>query len=626
VSESHSAWRLRFGANVRDGGVEFRVWAPRAQSMAVRLFPSAAQRIDAANVGRDTQLVPEGNGEFAAFVEGAIEGTDYQYVLNGQTPRPDPVSRWQPHGVHAPSRILNPDSFQWTDQQWRGIPLANLIIYELHTGIFTPERTFAAVIGRLPYLKDLGITAIEIMPVAEFAGNRGWGYDGVDLYAPHSSYSGPAGLKQLINACHEAGFAVILDVVYNHVGPEGNYLTDFAPYFTSAYHTPWGDAVNYDGRDSDGVRRFVIDNALYWLTEYHVDALRLDAIHGIFDFSARHILQELAEAFHAQAKKLGRQAYLIAESDLNDARIIRPRAVGGYGLDAQWSDDFHHSLHGVLTNDRHGYMEDFGSIADLAKAITEGFVYDGQYSTYRRRRFGNSSHDRPGEQFVVCIQNHDQIANLCAGRRLSQLVPFGSQQIAAALLLTAPSLPMLFMGEEYGEIAPFDYFTSFEDAALANAVREGRRKEMEDFLQPAEFHDPQERTTFENCRLNWNLHGSGAHAALLRFYRDLIALRKRSPNLSACRKDAARVSFDEGARWLVMERRGPSPEAIAVLCNFADRTQAVPLDSGNWKPVLWSWAPDYRNEPSHQPPLIQNGKEKPSIELPGQSVLICVSR
>jgi maltooligosyltrehalose trehalohydrolase len=588
--------------------------------MTVRLLAPAPQSPTPASRAREVKLAAQGGGEFGGFVGDIAEGADYEYLLNGETPRPDPVSRFQPQGVHGPSRVVNPRSFPWSDQHWRGLPLHDFITYELHTGTFTPAGTFPAVIARLPYLKDLGMTAVEIMPVAEFPGNRGWGYDGVHLYAPHSAYGGPSGLKLLVNACHQAGLAVVLDVVYNHLGPEGNYLAGFAPYFTSAYRTPWGDAVNYDGPDSDGVRRFFIDNALYWLTEYHVDALRLDAIHGIFDFSAKHILQEMAEAFHAQAAKLGRQAFLIAESDLNDARIIRPTSLGGYGLDAQWSDDFHHSLHGVLTHERRGYMEDFGSLADLAKALREGFVFDGMYSRYRRRRFGNSAHDRPGEQFVVCIQNHDQIANLCAGRRLSHLVPLGLQQIAAALVVTAPFLPLLFMGEEYGETAPFDYFTSFEDAALVRAVRHGRRKEMEHFLQNGTFHDPQEPATFENCKLDWELQRSGTHAGLLRLYRDLIALRKRYANLSNCRKDAVRVRFDENARWLMMERRGSSPEAIAVVCNFAQEKQSVPLPSGGWNPLLWSWAPEYGQD-SGQATTPGIGQSR--VELPAQSVLVC---
>ena len=344
-SSTQGGWELQFGASVRgDDKVEFRVWAPNLTNLAVRLLGD--------NLGGPTRNIPmtrSRNSEFVAIVPQVSEGADYFYVLEGERERPDPVSRWQPRGVHGPSRIVNPASFRWTDQGWPGIPLRDLIIYEFHPGTFTREGSFESVIQRLPYLRDLGISALEIMPVAEVPGNRNWGYDGASLYAPQSSYGGPIALKKFVDACHQHGLAVVLDVVYNHLGPEGNYLPDFAPCFTDAHHTPWGKAINFDGPESDGVRRFFIDNALYWLTEYHVDALRLDAIHGIYDFGARHVLDQLSEAFHRQAQCLQRQAWLIAESDLEDVRIINPRGAGGYALDAQWHDDFHHALYALLT-------------------------------------------------------------------------------------------------------------------------------------------------------------------------------------------------------------------------------------------------------------------------------------
>ena len=386
--------------------------------------------------------------------------------------------------------IVNPASFDWSDQGWAGIPLKDFIIYEFHPGTFTAEGTFESVIPRLPYLRDLGITAIEIMPVAEVPGNRNWGYDGASLYAPQSSYGGPDGMKKLVNACHQHGLAVVLDVVYNHLGPEGNYLPEFAPCFTDAHHTPWGKAINFDGPGSDGIRRFIIENALYWLTEFHVDALRLDAIHGIYDFGARHVLDELADAFQTQAQRLGRQAWLIAESDLEDVRIINPRSKGGYALDAQWHDDFHHALYALLTGQREGFLMDFGALGDLSKSIRDGFVFDWKYSRYRQRHHGNSSKDRPGEQFVGFIQNHDQVANTSRGKRLASLVSAGEQKLAAVLTLCSPFLPLLFMGEEYGETAPFFYFTSFEDHDLANAVREGRKKELGSHYSESDFADP----------------------------------------------------------------------------------------------------------------------------------------
>src|SRR6478609_1388103 len=463
-SATEQQWALRFGARpLEDKSVEFRVWAPNVTNLAVRILSEGDQPRTVPMTGTDA-------GDFVAKVPDVREGADYFYVLNNERERPDPVSRWLPRSVHGPTRIVNPDSFRWSDQGWSGIPLGDFIIYELHTGTFTREGTFEGMIPRLPYLRDLGITAIEIMPVAEVPGNRNWGYDGANLYAPQSSYGGPTGLKKLVDACHQHGLAVVLDVVYNHLGPEGNYLPEFAPCFTDTHHTPWGKAINFDGPESDGVRRFIIDNALYWLTEYHVDALRLDAIHGIYDFGARHILDELSQAFQDQARRLQRQAWLIAESDLEDVRIINPRAKGGYAFDAQWHDDFHHALYALLTGQREGFLMDFGALADLVKSIGEGFVFDGRYSRYRRRRYGNSSHDRPGEQFVGFIQNHDQVANTGRGKRLSSLVSVPQQKLAALLTVCSPFLPLLFMGEEYAETAPFLYFTSFDDPRLAAAV------------------------------------------------------------------------------------------------------------------------------------------------------------
>ncbi|MGA9815144.1 MAG: alpha-amylase family glycosyl hydrolase, partial [Terriglobales bacterium] len=388
---THKPWELRFGASLRDGNkAEFRVWAPNLTNLSVRIMSG--------NPGEHPRTIPmqqSSDSEFAVTVPQVGAGADYFYVLDGERERPDPVSRWQPAGVHGPSRIVYPASFSWSDQGWRGIPLQDFIIYELHTGAFTHEGTFESAIPRLPYLRDLGITAIEIMPVAEVPGTRNWGYDGASLYAPQSSYGGPTGLKRLVDACHQHGLAVVLDVVYNHLGPEGNYLPEFAPCFTDVHHTPWGKAINFDGPESDGVRRFIIDNALYWLTEYHVDALRLDAIHGIYDFGARHILDELSQAFQDQARCLQRQAWLIAESDLEDIRILNPRSAGGYALDAQWNDDFHHALHALLTGLREGFLMDFGGIADLSKSIADGFVFDWKYSRYRGRHFGSSSKHRP---------------------------------------------------------------------------------------------------------------------------------------------------------------------------------------------------------------------------------------
>ena len=584
-SLTSGGWKLRFGATLLgDDTAEFRVWAPNLTSLAVRMPGERPRTIPM------TQSANPAESEFVAVVPQVSEGTDYLYVLEGERERPDPVSRWQPHGVHGPSRIVNPASFHWSDQKWAGIPLKEFIIYELHPGTFTREGSFESVIPRLPYLRDLGITAVEIMPVAEVPGNRNWGYDGASLYAPQSSYGGPAGLKKLVDACHQHGLAVVLDVVYNHLGPEGNYLAEFAPCFTDAHHTPWGKAINFDGPDSDGVRRFIIDNALYWLTEYHVDALRLDAIHGIYDFGARHILDELSDAFQNQARSLKRQAWLIAESDLDDVRIINPRSQGGYALNAQWHDDFHHALYALLTGEREGFLVDFGALADLAISMRDGFVFDWKYSRYRQRHFGSSSQDRPGEQFVGFIQNHDQIANTSRGKRLSTLVSPGQLKLVAVLTVCSPLLPMLFMGEEYGETAPFLYFTSFEDPALADAVRQGRKRELGSHYSESEFADPQAAGTFERCKLDWSKVSISPHAGILRLYRDLISLRKQHPSLGNCRKDLTEVQFDESAKQLVVGRSDPAGESALLIFNFSAEAQSIPIaaDSQPRRLLLWT--------------------------------------
>ena len=607
-------WKLAFGASVVGNGVQFRVWAPRLKSASVV-------------IQEPRRVVPmhlEGEDEFAVFVPGLGAGADYRFLTDTGVERPDPVSRFQPFGVHGPSRVVDPEAFRWTDQSWKGLPLKDYVIYELHTGTFTEDGTFESIIPNLGYLRDVGVTAIELMPVAEFPGKRNWGYDGVDPYAPQSSYGGPAALKRLIDASHREGLAVVLDVVYNHLGPEGNYLSEFATYFTEQYRTPWGGAINYDGPDSDGVRRYVIDNALYWLTEYHVDALRLDAIHGIFDFGARHVLEELADAFHRQATELGRLAWLIAESDLNDVRVIKSVSQGGYGLDAQWSDDYHHCLYTVLTGDRHGYFVDFGELRDLAKSLTEGFVYDGKRSVYRRRRHGSSSKERSGQQFVVFTQNHDQIANALGGKRLSQLISPEQQKLAAAVLLCAPFIPLLFMGQEYGEMAPFHYFTDHGDEALAEAVREGRRRETGALTPGGEFVDPQNARTFQDCKLDWHLAETAPHQGILRFYRDLIAARQQHAGLSNCRKDLTKVAVDDEKRWLIMERGDASGERALVVGNFAPLRQTIPVSTavGGWSLAFWSGSPQYSGPPDTPPPDILNSGKASAVNLAATSAAI----
>ncbi len=534
---------------------EIRVWAPNAQAVAVDFGADQAP------------MRSEPNGWWSVL-DDKRPPFDYAFLLDGAAPLPDPRSPWQPTGVHGPSRTVDHAVFPWTDRIWQPPPLETGILYELHIGTFTPEGTFDAAISRIPHLVDLGVTHVELMPVAEFSGERGWGYDGVDLYAPHHVYGGPDGLKRLVNALHAAGLAVVLDVVYNHLGPSGNYLNRFGPYFTNHFRTPWGDAVNFSDAGSEEVRRFVIDNGLMWLRDYHFDGLRLDAIHAIVDTSPVHILETLAIEVEELERKLGRRLVLIAESDLNDSRIIRPRDRGGYGFTAQWSDDFHHSLHTVLTGERSGYYCDFGSIQDLAKALEKGFVYHGGYSEYRSGPHGQPLGDLPLHKLLGYLQNHDQIGNRARGERSSELMSISRLKIGAALVLTAPFIPMLFHGEEWGASTPFQYFTAHSDLTLAAAVSEGRRNEFIQFGWPAEeIPDPQDPRTLERSRLDWSEREEPRHRELLDWHRDLIRLRRRSPDLLS---GNTRVRYDENEKWLAMERG-----SATVVCNFSDQRRRI---------------------------------------------------
>lgn len=574
------SWRLERGATPVEGGVHFSVWAPAADRIDVVLESGRACGSHCLTRGE--------NAVFSGTVSAAAPGDDYRYLIGGGDPVPDPVSRHQPAGVHGPSRVVDHAAFAWTDAEWHGVEMADLVIYELHVGTFTEAGTFDAMIARFAELVALGVTAIELMPVAQFPGERNWGYDGVGLYAPQNSYGGPEGLRRLVDAAHGAGLAVVLDVVYNHLGPEGNYLGMFGPYFTDRYRTPWGSALNYDDADSDDVRRFIIDNALYWITEFHVDALRLDAVHSIFDFSACHILQELTERVHAEAEQLGRRALVIAESDLNDPRVIRPVGQGGLGLDGQWSDDFHHAVHAVLTGEQNGYYEDFGEVQHVARALLQRFVYGGAFSPHRRRRHGARALDVPADRFVVSIQNHDQVGNRALGDRFGTLLPAASQRLAAALLLLNPYVPMLFMGEEYGETNPFQYFVSHGDAGLIQSVRDGRRAEFRSFGWEGEVPDPQSEETFRRSKLNWDRSRQGGHAELLALYRDLLLIRRTHP---ALRPGEARIEVraDTSAGWIMARYIGEVVPDVLVAFNFSDSPEAarVPLRvPGKWDLLL----------------------------------------
>ena len=570
----------------------FLVWAPRAKKVEVHIT-SPNERIIAMQSSQ--------HGYFYADVSNVSPGTLYRYRLDGKIERPDPASRFQPQGVHGPSQVLD-NHFPWTDDAWHGLPLDKYVVYELHVGTFTPKGTFDAIIPRIADLKHLGITAIELMPVAQFPGNRNWGYDGVYPYAVQESYGGPAALKRLVNACHEQGMAIVLDVVYNHLGPEGNYSADFGDYFTDLYKTPWGQSLNFDASGSDEVRRYFIENALQWVTEFHFDALRLDAIHAIVDPSAIPFLQELAGQVHARAKELNRPVYLLPESNRNDAREVTPADAGGWGLDSVWNDDFHHALHVLLTGEQTGYYEDFHGIEDLARAFRNGFVYTGEYSKYRGRRHGNSSKKIPGEGLIVFAQNHDQVGNRLLGDRLAQTASFEQLKLAAATVLLAPYIPLLFMGEEYGEIAPFQYFVSHGDPALVEAVRKGRTEEFARFRWGGEIPDPQSEETFRSAKLNWELRREGRHGVLLEFYRELLRLRRETPALALLDNRSTIVATVQHEKTLLVIRRSGASEILAVF-NFDARPVQLllPLLAGQWQKELDSAEQRWEGQGSEVP-------------------------
>ncbi|HZQ90332.1 MAG TPA: malto-oligosyltrehalose trehalohydrolase [Terriglobales bacterium] len=509
-----------FGAITSGSRTEVRVWAPAARELVVRLLDKPG----AGDGYREFPLKRQAGDVFTALLE-AGPGGRYFYRVNGGKPVPDPVSRLLPEGVHGPTEIVDPNAFRWTDDAWRGLRPEDYVLYELHVGTFSREGTFDGILQRLEYLRDVGVTVIELMPVAAFPGTRNWGYDGVAWYAVQASYGGPEGLKTLVNAAHAAGLAVVLDVVYNHLGNEGNYLPMFGPYLTGRYPTPWGNAINYDGPGSQGVRRYVIENALYWIAEYHLDGLRLDAVQTMHDASQPHILAEIGENVQELARELGRTVCVIAETDENDGRIVRPARRGGYGLDALWSDDFHHAVHAYFTGERRGYYQDFGRPEQIARALEQGFVYQGEYFQFWERPRGTPARDMRLPQHVICIQNHDQVGNRALGERLHHLVPRGVRRLMAALLLLAPETPLLFMGQEYDEAAPFLFFTDFSDPELQRAVGDGRRREFREFNWD-EVPDPQDPQTFELSKLNWDLALHG-HNAMLKWHRDVLDLRRR---------------------------------------------------------------------------------------------------
>jgi maltooligosyltrehalose trehalohydrolase len=579
---------MRIGAHYLGGNrCEFTVWAPNEEGMELRLLTPQARVLPMERLER---------GYWRVTADHVDPGTGYVYRLEGKgQERPDPASRFQPEGVHRPSAVVDHGAFPWRDGEWRGRPLAEYVVYEVHVGTFTPEGTFEAIIPRLPALRELGITALESMPVSQFPGARGWGYDGVHPFAPQNSYGGPEGLKRLVDACHRQGLAFILDVVYNHLGPEGNYLQEFGPYFTPKYRTPWGDAVNMDDGGSDEVRHFFIENALHWFREYHIDALRLDATDRIYDFSAKVFLEELAERVRELERQAGRPCLLVAETDLNDPRLLRPPEVGGFGLDGQWLDDFHHSLHTLLTGEDLGYYVDFGLPADLAKSYRDAYVFEGRFSPYRWRRRGSPAPDRPARQFVVFSQNHDQIGNRMFGHRLLSLASFEAAKVAAAAVLLSPYIPLLFMGEEYGEDAPFQYFADFQDPALRAAVHRGRIEEFSAFKWRGEPPDPHDPGTFERSRIDWEKRRAEGHGTMLAWYQRLLQLRRERPALAAGETgDREAGSLEE--KKVVWVRRWSGGTEVLLLLNFNAETVSFPSPAGKgrWRKLLDSADPAWR--------------------------------
>jgi len=557
----------------------FEVWAPRAEQveLVLRTERMPMRRADGGWWRRE------------AAVEGEV---DYAFALDGGEPLPDPRSRWQPDGVLAPSRTFDHGRHHWRDRGFSPEPLARALFYELHVGSFSAEGTFAGAIAHLDHIRALGVTHVELMPVAAFSGEFGWGYDGVAPFAPHPAYGPPDSLKELVEACHSRGLAVVFDVVHNHLGPEGNFLPRFGPYFRDRAGTDWGPAPNFDGPDSDEVRRYFIDSALAWLRDYHGDGLRLDAVHAILDSSPFPFLEELRSAVDALALALGRPLFLIAESDANDPRLVRSRRDGGIGLDAMWSDDFHHALHALVTGERSGYYADFGSCADVVDALAHGMVYAGRYSAFHRRRHGRADPELSGSRLVGFVQNHDQVGNRARGDRIAASVSFERLQVLAGLLLTAPFVPLLFQGEEWAAASPFPFFCDYRDAELRAAVCSGRRDALRaGASEAADLADPCARETFLSAKLDWREPGAGRHQAMFAWVRSLIALRRRWRWLGAGRLLGPDVRCSEKESWIVL-RRGP----LQVFAHFGSEGVSLPLDPSSPRAPVLASRGDFRIE------------------------------
>ncbi|KEO71962.1 malto-oligosyltrehalose trehalohydrolase [Anditalea andensis] len=583
-----------------DNNYHFTLWSPHADNVQVIIKGEEAAR----TMERDAYGYWHSNDG-----NGVTAGSKYKFLLNGEHKLPDPASMSQPDGVHEWSEVVDHD-FDWTDENWQPAPLSDLIIYELHVGTFTEKGTFEAIIDRIDHLQALGINAIEIMPIAQFPGSRNWGYDGVYPFAAQNSYGGVSKLKMLVDKFHQAGIAVILDVVYNHMGPEGNYLSLFGPYFTEKYNTPWGAALNFDDSYSDHIRNFFLQNALMWLKEFHIDGLRLDAVHAIMDNGPVHLLKELSLKVDGLEKETGKPYILIAESDMNDVKVISDYSKGGYGLEAQWTDDFHHAVHTLITGELDGYYSDYGQIAHLAKSFKQGFIYDGIYSNFRNKLVGTDPSNNASHQFVVCIQNHDQVGNRMTGDRLPSIVSYEKLKLAAGTMLISPFVPMLFMGEEYGEDQPFQYFVHHGDPALVKAVQEGRSKEFDSFKWQGEVPDPQSENTFRNSKLNWDFKSQQEKDTLFKFYKYLIHLRKEGAfDLFKSQEIITEVMED---KKLLKIAATDSSRHILVLLNFSDSIQNVTISGEHrvWHKLFASSDQQWQG-PAELPESVTSGNKLP---------------
>jgi len=572
--------KRKLGVNFNEEGqADIALWAPKVDYAEIYYVDK----------NKSEQLIGGELGLWTLTTDSLKPGDLYFFKLDGKVQFPDPASLSQPDGVHGASQAINNREFNWTDEKWKNFALKDYIFYELHVGTFTSEGTFAAIEEKLDYLIDLGITAIEIMPVSQFSGERNWGYDGVFPFSVQNSYGGAKGLQQLVNTCHIKGLAVVLDVVFNHIGPEGNHLENFGHYFTDKYHTPWGNAINFDDAWCDHVRNFFIENTLMWFRDFHIDGLRMDAVHAIKDFSPLHILQEIKLYVDELIHETGRNHYLIAELDLNDTRYINAISKGGFGLDAQWIDEFHHALRVSSGQPKTGYYSDFDSIVSLAKSYEDAYVYDGAYSDHRKKKFGVKAAENPGQQFVVFSQNHDHVGNRMLGERTSELVSFEMQKLLAGAVLVSPYLPMLFMGEEYGETNPFQYFVSHTDPELADAVRKGRKKEFEAFHMEGEAPDPMSEGTFEKSKLQWQLTEQEPHKTMLSFYKKLITIRKEQAALHVLNRKDVSVESLADQEVIILQRQHKIQHTICLM-NFSKQPQQVkvPVYAPVWHKLMAS--------------------------------------